>query len=97
MVLILGMTLAVFLLYRWQQKSQSGIDISGIDLSPSQKLEPTPDRQSQLAPEDIQALHLELGLQQEEDLPLQPPYYDLGVSPTYRPLSDQKMSQGEQA
>eukprot|EP00073_Rattus_norvegicus_P048688 XP_017450937.1 PREDICTED: nectin-1 isoform X1 [Rattus norvegicus] len=87
MVLILGMTLAVFLLYRWQQKSQLGIDISGMDLSPSQKLEPTPDRESQLAPEDIQGLHLELGRQQEEDLPLQPPYYDLGVSPTYQPLS----------
>lgn len=34
----------------------------------------------------FQGLHLELERQQEEDLPLQPPYYDLGVSPTYRPL-----------
>ncbi|KAL6044690.1 hypothetical protein STEG23_023663, partial [Scotinomys teguina] len=86
MVLILAMTLAVFLLYRWQQKGRLGIDMDGMDLSPSQKLKPPPDRQSQLGPEDIQGLHLELGRQQEEDLPLQPPYYDLGMSPIYRPL-----------
>uniref|UniRef100_A0A8C6S107 Uncharacterized protein n=1 Tax=Nannospalax galili TaxID=1026970 RepID=A0A8C6S107_NANGA len=82
-VLIFGLTLAVFLLYRWQQKNQLGMDTDGMNLSPSQKLEHLPDRQSQLAPEDIQGLYLEPGRQQEEELPLQPPYYELGVSPTY--------------
>ncbi|CAO2635360.1 hypothetical protein LEMLEM_LOCUS23081 [Lemmus lemmus] len=86
MILVLVVTLAVFLLYCWQQKNQLGTDIDRMDMSPHQKLEPSPDRQSQSAPEDFQDLHLEPGRQQEEDLPLQPPYYDLGVSPSYRPL-----------
>lgn len=37
-------------------------------------------------PLPFQGLHLEPGRLQEEDLTLQPPYYDLGVSPIYRPL-----------
>ncbi|XP_073922640.1 nectin-1 isoform X2 [Castor canadensis] len=87
MVLILSVALSIFLLYRRQQKSQQGVDTDGTDLSPSQKLEPSPDRQSQLTPEDIQSLHLEPGMwpQQEEELH-HPPYYDLGVSPSYQPL-----------
>ncbi|OWK17679.1 hypothetical protein Celaphus_00009011 [Cervus elaphus hippelaphus] len=59
----------------------------------SQEPEPSPSRQSHLALEDIQILCLELEkqqLQQEEDepqkLPPQPPYYDLGASPSHHPL-----------
>ncbi|KAM7337739.1 hypothetical protein ACRRTK_003858 [Alexandromys fortis] len=96
MVLVLVVTLAVFLLYRWQQKNQLGTDIDGMDMSPHQKLEPPADRQSQSAPEDFQGLHLELGSQQEEDVPLQPPYYDLGVSPIYRPLNSSMRTPGPQ-
>uniref|UniRef100_A0A8C2YRI6 Uncharacterized protein n=1 Tax=Chinchilla lanigera TaxID=34839 RepID=A0A8C2YRI6_CHILA len=89
MVLILGVALAVFFLYRRQQKNQLGTDSDGTDLSPSQKLEPRPD--SYLVPEDIQSLQLESARQQEQEEepqkpPLQPPYYDLGVSPSYHPL-----------
>ncbi|XP_078288972.1 uncharacterized protein LOC144612898 [Panthera onca] len=58
----------------------------------SQKLEPPHHRQSHLAPEDIQILHLEPGKQQVQpeekemqQLVLQTPYYDLGTSPSYRP------------
>ncbi|MBZ3877043.1 putative nectin-1 isoform X2, partial [Sciurus carolinensis] len=90
MVLILGVALSVFFLYRRQQKSRLQMGGDGTDLSPSQKLETPPDRQSHLASEDIQSLHLEPGRWQQEEelpkLPLQPPYYDLGVSPSYRPL-----------
>uniref|UniRef100_H0WDI3 Uncharacterized protein n=1 Tax=Cavia porcellus TaxID=10141 RepID=H0WDI3_CAVPO len=87
--LILGVALAVFFLYRQQQKSQLGTDTDGTDLSPSQRLELPPD--SYLVPEDIQSLHLESERQpqQEDELQkpaLQPPYYDLGVSPSYHPL-----------
>uniref|UniRef100_A0A8C5VZ51 Nectin-1 n=1 Tax=Microcebus murinus TaxID=30608 RepID=A0A8C5VZ51_MICMU len=90
-VLILAMPLAVFFLYRRQQKGQLGTDGDGTDLTTSQKLDPPPSRQSYLAPEDIQILRLEAGrLRQEEEelqkLSLQPPYYDLGVSPSYHPL-----------
>ncbi|VFV44723.1 poliovirus receptor-related protein [Lynx pardinus] len=64
----------------------------------SQKLEPPHHRQSHLAPEDIQILHLEpgnpqvqkkknAGAEQKEmqQLVLQTPYYDLGTSPSYCP------------
>ncbi|XP_069869492.1 nectin-1 isoform X2 [Dipodomys merriami] len=90
-LLVLGVALAVLFLCCQQQKSQLAVDSDGMDLSPSQKLEPFPNRQSQLAPVDIQILHLESQRpsQQEEELqpePLLPPYYDLGVTPAYQPL-----------
>uniref|UniRef100_F6ZBM6 Nectin-1 n=1 Tax=Equus caballus TaxID=9796 RepID=F6ZBM6_HORSE len=98
LVLILGVALAVFFLYHRQRKSWLEMDSGRTAPSPSQKLEPLPNRQSHLAPEDIQILHLEPGTQQpqqeEEELqklPPQTPYYDLGASPSYRPSgSDQK-------
>ncbi|XP_030890759.1 uncharacterized protein LOC115943075 [Leptonychotes weddellii] len=88
-VLILAVALAVLLLHRRQQKSWLETDGGGTALPSSQNLEPPPDRQSYLAPEDIQILHLEPGkrqqLQQEreeqEQLPLQAPYCDLGTAP----------------
>ncbi|XP_032141085.1 nectin-1 isoform X3 [Sapajus apella] len=89
--LILGAVLTVFYLYNRQQKSLLGTDGAGTDLPLSQKLESSPSRQGCLAPEDIQVVHLDTGRQwqQEEEelqkLSLQPPYYDLGVSPSYYP------------
>nr|XP_035926429.1 nectin-1 isoform X3 [Halichoerus grypus] len=91
-VLILAVALAILLLHRRQQKSWLETDGGGTALPSSQNLEPPPDRQSPLAPEDIQILHLEPGkrqqLQQEreevEQLPLQAPYCDLGTAP-HRP------------
>ncbi|XP_037592674.1 nectin-1 isoform X3 [Cebus imitator] len=89
--LILGAVLTVFYLYNRQQKSLLGTDGARTDLPLSQKLESSPSRQSCLAPEDIQVVHLDTGRQwqQEEEelqkLSLQPPYYDLGVSPSYYP------------
>ncbi|XP_077739352.1 uncharacterized protein LOC144304690 [Canis aureus] len=91
LVLILGVALAVLFLHRRQQERQLEVEGGGTALPTSQEPEPPPDRQSHRAPEDIQVLHLEPGkqlLQQEqevEQLPLQPPYYDLGTSPSYRP------------
>uniref|UniRef100_M3Y2F6 Uncharacterized protein n=1 Tax=Mustela putorius furo TaxID=9669 RepID=M3Y2F6_MUSPF len=91
-VLIFAVALAVFLLHRQQQKNRLETDSGGTALPSSQKLEPSPDRHSHRAPEDIQILHLEPGkppqpLEQEEleQLPLQTPYYDLCTSPSYRP------------
>ncbi|XP_045871930.1 uncharacterized protein LOC123948845 [Meles meles] len=91
-VLILAVALAVLLLHRRPQKSRLEADSGGMALPSSQKLEPSPDRHSHRAPEDIQILHLEPGKpprppEQEEleQLPLQTPYYDLGTSPAYRP------------
>ncbi|KAG3286739.1 nectin-1 isoform X3 [Ictidomys tridecemlineatus] len=89
-VLILSVALTFFFLYRRQQKSRLRMGSDGTDLSPSQKLEPPPNCQSHLASADIQSPHLEPGRQQQEEepkLPLHPPYYDLGVSPSYRPLA----------
>uniref|UniRef100_A0A8C9CPX4 Nectin-1 n=2 Tax=Phocoenidae TaxID=9740 RepID=A0A8C9CPX4_PHOSS len=92
-VLILSVALTVFFLYHWQQKSRLEVDGGGTTLPFAQKLEPSPNRQSHLAPEDIQILCLEPGKQhpqQEEEelqkLPAQAPYYDLGASPPYCPL-----------
>ncbi|KAM9219902.1 uncharacterized protein PS065_008844 [Dugong dugon] len=97
MALILGVALAVFFLYHQLQKNRPEIDSDWTDPAPSQKLEPPTNRQSHLAPEDIQILHLDPGkqqLQQEEEelqkLPLQNPYYDLGASPSYHPLNSRK-------
>ncbi|EPY88090.1 hypothetical protein CB1_000200009 [Camelus ferus] len=91
-VLILGVALTVSFLYHRQQKSQMEMDGGGTALTLSQKLEPSPNRQSHLAPEDIQILRLEPRKQQqqqeEEDpqkLPLQTHYYDLRASPSYCP------------
>ncbi|TEA29467.1 hypothetical protein DBR06_SOUSAS510019, partial [Sousa chinensis] len=92
-VLILSVALTVFFLYHRQQKSRLEVDGGGTTLPFAQKLEPSPNRQSHLAPEDIQILRLEPGKQhpqQEEEelqkLPAQPPYYGLGTSPPYCPL-----------
>nr|XP_051704663.1 uncharacterized protein LOC127491610 isoform X2 [Oryctolagus cuniculus]XP_051704668.1 uncharacterized protein LOC127491610 isoform X2 [Oryctolagus cuniculus] len=96
-VLILGVALAVLFVCR-RQKSRLGTLGDQTDLPPSQKLEPSPDRQSGHAPDGSQVLHLESGRrrqqqQEEEDegealqkLSLQPPYYDLGFSPAHHPL-----------
>ncbi|XP_045339129.1 nectin-1 isoform X2 [Leopardus geoffroyi] len=97
-VLILGVALAIFILHHRQQKNQMEPDCGGTSMPSSQKLEPPHHRQSHLAPEDIQILHLEPGKQQVQkkknagaeqkemqQLVLQTPYYDLGTSPSYRP------------
>uniref|UniRef100_H0XJR5 Uncharacterized protein n=1 Tax=Otolemur garnettii TaxID=30611 RepID=H0XJR5_OTOGA len=89
-ILLLGVALAVFFLCHRQQKDQLGTDDDGTDQPPSQKPEPPPNRQSYLGPEDIQILQLEAERQRQEEelqkLSLQPPYCDLGVSPSYYPL-----------
>ncbi|XP_045018916.1 uncharacterized protein LOC123465010 isoform X2 [Bubalus bubalis] len=92
--LILSVASTVFFLYHWQQKNRLEMDGAGTALPLSQEPEPSPSRQSHLALENIQILGPELEkqqLQQEEDepqkLPPQPPYYDLGASPSYHPLA----------
>ncbi|ELW63250.1 hypothetical protein TREES_T100013265 [Tupaia chinensis] len=89
-VLILGVALAIFFLYCRQQKSQLGLDGDGdgSELPSSQKIDLPLDKESHLAPEDVQSLHLEPGMQQQEEEELQklPPYYDMGVSPSSCPL-----------
>ncbi|XP_019666977.2 nectin-1 isoform X1 [Felis catus] len=91
-VLILGVALAISILHHRQQKNQMDPDCGGTSMPSSQKLEPPHHRQSHLAPEDIQILHLEPGKQQVQPeekemqrLVLQTPYYDLGTSPSYCP------------
>uniref|UniRef100_A0A8C5P0K1 Uncharacterized protein n=1 Tax=Jaculus jaculus TaxID=51337 RepID=A0A8C5P0K1_JACJA len=86
MILILGVALAVFLLYCRQPKNRMGLNSDRTDLSPTQKLQSPPDRRSQLVSADIQGLHLEPRTQPEEDLLLQSPYHDMGVSSSHQPL-----------
>ncbi|XP_053125555.1 nectin-1 isoform X3 [Hemicordylus capensis] len=99
-VLIIGVAVTVFIIYRRQQKSRSDTDNDLIDLPPSHKPAPPPPKRKQemkshLTAEDIQVVHLDNMKEPEEEipkLPPQPPYYDMAATePT--PHSD-KLNSG---
>ncbi|EOA98611.1 hypothetical protein Anapl_09493, partial [Anas platyrhynchos] len=85
-VLIIGVAVTVFVVYRRQQKNRTDADHDLIDLPPSHKPAPPPKRKqelkSHLTAEDIQVVHLDNMKHEEEiqKLPLQPPYYDMAAS-----------------
>ncbi|XP_067422960.1 nectin-2-like [Emydura macquarii macquarii] len=85
-VLIIGVAVTVFIIYRRQQKSRTETDNDLIDLPPSHKPAPPPKRKqemkSHLTAEDIQVVHLGNMKQEEEiqKLPQQTPYYDMATS-----------------
>ncbi|XP_068772550.1 uncharacterized protein [Struthio camelus] len=101
-VLIIGVAVTVFIVYRRQQKNRTEADDDLTDLPPSHKPAPPPKRKqemkSHLTAEDIQVVHLDNMKYEEEiqKLPLQTPYYDMGAGEP-SPYSDKLMLSSDPA